>query len=579
VYYFIMKTILSQAMFNPNKRRPKLRMEILELIAIHGKMSVSKAESSLKEKHHHPDVWHAFKDMERKGFIEKTVDRNPGKGELMGKGRQQIYYKITGRGLCVLITDYDKIMEKVIDPQMFWRIMMTFCHEYKSHSATTTTSTTTNTNVIRLNMVEEFYELFLGKYLKYSSGHGYSFQLDQFNQMRDNWIKHTILSSDRLTLDQIILEILAIHPGITLDELANMVTEARATREQIESTLSDYTPTPHKTTWVDEYGNAEGMEYNKTDWHFQLHKTIVIRPSANGNNLYELSLFGVLLVQSLVLNRERDILKHGLYYDDKSFENYFDKIASNYRSKLPLVFGKWDLLKKVLNIISAHNFGIILDRQARSDIMAKSFLEGGNKEFYDSVVAVALHSQKQLSELYRKGIMEWANYISSTISQHPDKNSPEARSYLYRKTAAVYQMLLKISIFLDPSVYDPVSFQDLVKKEAIADVIKSQQAEQISRFFEIDVVEKAFAEEITFLYFLNLHNKYRFVVVLPIKDYSQVYNIRKPKEPSFSPIQCLLTILRHDKQIREWFSTWVQDLGRYQEEILRTIYDFQKMII
>jgi hypothetical protein len=134
-------------------------------------------------------------------------------------------------------------------------------------------------------------------------------------------------------------------------------------------------------------------------------------------------------------------------------------------------------------------------------------------------------------------------------------------------------------LFLDPSVYDPVSFQDLVKKEAIADVIKSQQAEQISRLFKIDVVEKAFAEEITFLYFLNLHNKYRFVVVLPIKDYSQVSNIRKPKEPSFSPIQCLLTILRHDKQIREWFSTWVQDLGRYQEEILRTIYDFQKMII
>jgi len=198
-------------LYYPKKKPPKLRMELLELIAIDGKMSVSKAESSLKEKHHHPEVWHAFKNLERNGFIEIQVKgRNPGKGKLMNKGRQQIYYKITERGLRVLITDYDKIMEKVIDPQTFWRVIMTFCYN--------------STKEIRLDKVEEFYKLFLGKYLKYSSGHGYS-QLDQFNQMCYNWIQHRILQSNRITLDQIVLEILAIRPGITLDELANIVTE------------------------------------------------------------------------------------------------------------------------------------------------------------------------------------------------------------------------------------------------------------------------------------------------------------------------------------------------------------------
>ena len=556
MYSFILETILSDAMFNPNKRRPKLRMEILELIAIDGKMSVSKAESSLDEKHHHPDVWHAFKNLERKEFIEKRIDRNPGKGKLMGKGRQ-IYYKITERGLRVLIRDYDKIMEKVIDPQMFWRAMMTFCYN--------------STNEIRLDKVEEFYELFLGKYLKYSSGHGHP-QLDQFNQMCDNWIQHTILPSTGLTLDQIILEVLAIHPGITLAELVKRVAQAGIRTELVEKTLSYYTPMPHRPAWIDANGNLDSIEYNKTDWHFQLHKTIVIRTTTNGDDLYELSLFGILLVQSLVHNREIGKLRHGLYYDDISFENYHDKIASNYQSKLPLVFGKWNLLKRILNIMSAHNFGIILDRQTRSDIMARSSLEGGNKEFYDSVVGVALHSQTQLSELYRKGMMEWSNYITSAISEHPDRNLTEARSFLYRETSAVFQMLLKINILLDPSAYDPVSFQDLVKKQAIANIINSQQAEPLSHLFKIDIIEKAFAEEITFLYFLNLHNNYRFQVVLPTKRYNQV-------KPSFSPMQCLLAILRHDKQIRERFSAWIQDLGRYQEEILRTIYDFQKMII
>jgi DNA-binding PadR family transcriptional regulator len=546
-------------MFNPNKRRPKLRMEILELIAIDGKMSVSKAESSLKEKHYHPDVWHAFKDLKRKGFIEKRADRNPGKGKLMSKGRQ-IYYKITERGLRVLIRDYDKIMEKVIDPQTFWRAMMTFCYN--------------STKEVRLDKVEEFYELFLGKYLKYSSGHGY-FQLDQFNQMCENWIQHTILPSTGLTLDQIILEILAIHPCITLAELVKRVAQAGIRTELVEETLSYYTLIPHKPAWIDPNGNLDSIEYNKTDWHFQLHKTIVIRTTTN--DLYELSLFGILLVQSLVHNREICKLKHGLYYNNISFENYHDKIASNYQSKLPLVFGKWNLLKRILNIMSAHNFGIILDRHTRSDIMARSSIEGGNKEFYDSVVGVALHSQTQLSELYRKGMMEWSNYITSAISEHPDKNATEAISFLYRETSAVFQMLLKINILLDPSAYDPVSFQDLVKKQAIANIINSQQTEQLSHLFKMDIIEKAFAEEITFLYFLNLHNNYRFQVVLPIKRYNQVKS--KDMEPSFSPIQCLLAILRHDKQIRERFSAWIQDLGRYQEEILRTIYDFQKMII
>jgi DNA-binding PadR family transcriptional regulator len=554
MYCFILKTLPSETMFNPNKRRPKLRMEILELIAIDGKMSVSKAESSLKGKHHHPEVSKAFQNLEENGFI-KILDRNPGKGKLMNKGRQQIYYKITERGLLVLIRDYDKIMEKVIDPQTFWRVMMTFCYN--------------STKEIRLDKVEEFYELFLGKYLKYSSGHGYSFQLDRFSQMCDNWIQHRVLQSNRITLDQIVLEILAIRPGITLGELANMVTEPGVTREQIEKAISDYSPVPHKTAFVDVYGESDRVEYDKTDWRFQLHKTIVVKTDATGNNVYELSLFGVLLVQTVILYNQMNKLQFGLYYNDMLFGDYYDKIASNYQNKLPLIFGKWNLLKKVLRTMSAHNFSIILDGKARSDIMAKSFLEGGNKELYDSVAAVALHSQKQLSELFLKGIPEYFNYISD-----PDKQ-PEAR----KNTAAAFQMLLEVNILLDPWAYDPRSFQDLVKKEAPSEIIDPRQAEQMSHLYEIDIMEKAFAEEISFLYFLNLRNNYRFQDVLPMEyhDQKQLYNI--DMKLSLTPMQYLLRILRHDKQIKELFSTWIQDLSKYQEEVLTTINDFYKEII
>jgi hypothetical protein len=556
MYTFSMETLLSETMlYNPNKKPPKLRMKLLELIAIDGKMSVSKAESSLKEKHHHPEVWHAFKNLERNRFIEKLDDRNPGKGKLMNKGRQQIYYKITELGLIVLITDYDKVMNKVIDSQPFWRAMMTFCYN--------------STKEIRLDKVEEFYKLFLGKYLKYSSGHGYSFQLDQFNQMCYNWIQHRILQSNRITLDQIVLEILAIRPGITLGELANMVAKPGVTKEQIEKAISVYSPVPHKTAFIDVYGKSDGVEYNKTDWRFQLHKTIVVKTDATGNNVYELSLFGVLLVQTVILYNQMNKLQYGLYYNDMVFEGYYDKIASNYEKKLPLIFGKWNLLKKDLYTMSAYNFGIILDRQARSDIMAKSFLEGGNKELYDSVGAVALHTKKQLSELFRNGITEYFNYISD-----PDKQ-PEVR----KNTAAAFQMLLKINILLDPYAYDPSSFRDLLKKEALTGIINSKQAEQMSHLYEIDIIEKAFAEEITFLYFLNLRNNYRFQDVLPMEYYDQKQLYNDDMKLSLAPMQYLLRILRHDKQIKELFSTWIQDLSKYQEEVLRTINGFYKEII
>jgi hypothetical protein len=46
-----------------------------------------------------------------------------------------------------------------------------------------------------------------------------------------------------------------------------------------------------------------------------------------------------------------------------------------------------------------------------------------------------------------------------------------------------------------------------------------------------------------------------------------------------SPKQSLLAILKQDKEIREWFSTWMDDLVNYQQEILKTMTDFSEEII
>ena len=57
-----------------------------------------------------------------------------------------------------------------------------------------------------------------------------------------------------------------------------------------------------------------------------------------------------------------------------SLENYYDKIASTYEEKLPLIFKKWKELKKVLKISAAYNFDIVLDRQ--NMVQKTEFCEG-----------------------------------------------------------------------------------------------------------------------------------------------------------------------------------------------------------
>ena len=76
-----------------------------------------------------------------------------------------------------------------------------------------------------------------------------------------------------------------------------------------------------------------------------------------------------------------DKLKHGLYYNNVSFAEYYDKIASNYTDKLPFIFGKWKVLKNILRLYSAYNFDVVIDKEIRfRDYDKFSVIRGGNKE-------------------------------------------------------------------------------------------------------------------------------------------------------------------------------------------------------
>ena len=90
---------------------------------------------------------------------------------------------------------------------------------------------------------------------------------------------------------------------------------------------------------------------------------------------------------------------------------------------------------------------------------------------------------------------------------------------------------------------------------------------------DIDILDKAFAEEISFLYYLSLYdNKYfpgELYYSAAMSKTSNTYEM-----PSVSPINILSTVIEKDKQIRTLFSSWIQDIMDYQRETLKTIEGF-----
>ena len=92
----------------------------------------------------------------------------------------------------------------------------------------------------------------------------------------------------------------------------------------------------------------------------------------------------MILALTVIRYKDQDKFRHQLYYQDLSLVKYYSNIAHNYKKKLPLIFGKWNLLTNVLGLFSAYIFDIILDKEMRlSDSDKLSVIRGGNKELSD----------------------------------------------------------------------------------------------------------------------------------------------------------------------------------------------------
>lgn len=346
-------------------------------------------------------------------------------------------------------------------------------------------------------------------------------------------------------------------------------------------------------------GKATEKMYKKTEWEFLLHNVVRVKHNLKGNETFELSLFGVLLVLTLIRYNDIGKLKHGLFYNSVSLSTYYDKIADNYRDKLPLVFGKWYLLKRILKIFSAYNFDILLDRETLSKAIGESIHNGGIKEFYVGMTSLAENNRHQMHKVQFSGLGALLNDTRYTNTRRVESDShyQERVNLQYVNFRPIVQKLIEITVLLNPFDYDPDSFVEMLKSSNLFSEIKNP--EYVSNLYDTQIIEEAFADEVSFLYYLSLQSS-SFAISHPVNDYlvaqneNEAYfytlNTQPEREilpPRFNnedvysfnrsfypllPKERLVSILQKDKEIKIWFSKWMQDLISCQEEVFKFMY-------
>jgi hypothetical protein len=284
----------------------------------------------------------------------------------------------------------------------------------------------------------------------------------------------------------------------------------------------------------------------------------------NNNKKYELSLIGVLLMLAIKSLTIRDKISI-----PSSAKFSYNKIASNYKDKLPLIFGKWDLLKK--SILDFDSFPSIFDYLFldKSEILSLSVLLGGNKEIYDNIRSAALSTINKLFVVYDEGIsaiqsddcpQEFLNskcyqFIQDklreieTLVRYTDLES-FAKHMASKKTRPKQNIPLVSRTFKDI----PSSMLDKLYTNNI-------KQEDFSLENELHLIENALADEFSFLFLIGLlrYNNHK------ASDYPLTTSFIRPNAKSIYPIDFLMQIVNSDDNIRNNMTDWIKEAVIYQK--------------
>ena len=124
---------------------------------------------------------------------------------------------------------------------------------------------------------------------------------------------------------------------------------------------------------------SESMEINAQYSEFISHLLIRVIENKTGNR-YELTLFGVVLILAIVHYYRHNLPKifFNEYLDQKRNSYYYNKVVSNYKDKIPLIFAKWQILTDVFNGVDflMANFKPVFYKEIRTPLISSAYEYG-----------------------------------------------------------------------------------------------------------------------------------------------------------------------------------------------------------
>ena len=510
-----------------------LRFEILEHFASNSRSSKAMVEEAFKKhkhltrtnrtvKHHRPEILEAFEFLKNEGSIIE-LNINPGQGKVHGRGRPQRYYKITEYGLKKLIADHR------ISNIQFWKVLRGYC----SNSET----------IITLDKLEEFLLIYVNQYVRFRN-HRFTLYSDDFLKACNSMFKERIQVTGRISTFQKVLEVLAMNPKIALDNLIGKVNESQSNVKEVLS-LYSHRPRSFQDT------NIINNDYSKENFDF-IRENIIAENQEKGEDLtYELSLFGVILTLHIILYNDMKKLKHGLYIKKYSLKKYCDKIASNYSHKLPLVFEKWDRLRRILQVFAIYNFDVVLlnDRLANNESNSLSVIIRGNEEIFQGIRKILQYNNRLMRDLLNAGLEVLKDYFDLDALERVNDNED------FNKINPVCALLEEIMILLNPLWYRYPRLSLFT--------FTGLDSNRILKY-----MEESFADEISVFYYMNLLKPN--IDVSEMKMYHDPMLRKDSKDLTDNLEKRLLLLIQEvkgDPSIRDWAKKWSEDLRSVYQEI------------
>ena len=194
----------------------------------------------------------------------------------------------------------------------------------------------------------------------------------------------------------------------------------------------------------------------------------------------------------------------------------------------------------------------------------------GNKEFYHDMVTLSYDAINKLRVAHGSGTHILRKYEKS----RPNIRNEFGVGFVHSKVREIGEIL---------GYAELTAFLHGLKTGKKNQYRESQISETMSHLInDIKEIEHIFSDELCFLFYLNLNT-----IFFPsvnrgsIKTDQKRIIVDERTQEIFrlgSPRQRLMAILAKDKEIRQWFSTWIQDIIEFRNKASNMMSDFYKEI-